>query len=480
MPIVMLLLACDVTSRPVVTPGTTADTGRPPRADQPSGWPTDIPPVVHSPNTVRGHAEECAQVLGPIPGFDCIADGDPVPITVDGLPVDDTVGACDAPAMLDGSCSPHSRVGALQGRHEDGRDRPEVTFVFTCRSTEAPRPGDDGGRFHDVAMIGHNSQTGATCFFQSFPDGSSRVFPSPLAPAAEDVWQAPGPTADAGCHRCHAADPWIHSPWIDQVPSRDLPGVPVVPATVGNDTPYHVVGTAFADWQLAHFDLPDNGCTACHRIGAGACGGLVAYAVGDPSPAPLTPGVDGVPWMPPDPIDQTTWRTDADAILACCATPDDPACGRTAVPEGWRYIDPDPATPLPTPAPPSTPCGVPDADLGTALGTVVHAADTCGATADHPDTCGDPGAPDVALTWTAPAAGTYRFDAETAGHDAVIALHRSCGAGGGLLACDRAPGGQTSSSVTRTVAAGETLVVVLRGAAVDACGPMELGIQPTP
>lgn len=345
----LLLIACKGRGEDTPTP---EDTGE-----------RIVPEVTADRMSVLGHAQECQQALGPIPAFDCVADTQPVPAHADGAPITtNTAERCDKPSLLESSCNPFTRAGRKQGTWMNGDARPEVTFVFTCRSYDSDPPTDAGGLYHDIAMIGHNAITGATCYFQSFPEERIRYMPSPLtagstpdlgAVDANDVWDRPAWTADIRCHRCHGADPWIHSPWIDQLRDPENPTEPLVPWTDGATTPYHVVGTAFAGWELEHFALPQNACLACHRVAPGqGCRGFVNYAVGASSTMPLTDSARQYPvshWMPPEvegTVDQweATWRPHVDELLACCQDPDAPACNRTPTPPGTVYVDPDAGT----------------------------------------------------------------------------------------------------------------------------------------
>lgn len=317
-----------------------------------------IPPVTADRMTVLGHAQECAQVLGPIPGFDCIADADPVPVTLAGEPASSEVFVCDRPSLLEGSCNRWTRAGRKGGTWLNGDPRPEVTFVFTCRSSDVAEPTEEGGIYHDVAMIGHNAETGATCFFQSFPTERIRYFPSPLTAGgppdvgtadALDVWDRPALTADIHCNRCHGADPWIHSPWIDQMRSREDASQPLVPWTALGQPPYHVVGTAFSSWNLRHLAPEGNACLACHRIAPGElCEDGVRYASGEPIWLPLTDAGRAWPtshWMPPEGAAsqaewESVWRPHVDQLLGCCRNPSNAECARQDVPPGEIYVDP--------------------------------------------------------------------------------------------------------------------------------------------
>jgi hypothetical protein len=480
-------------STPVVTPTPTP----PPVTPEPETPvpPTEVPPVTADRMSVLGHAQECAQALGPIPGFDCIEDADPVPVLVDGVQATSNPSTCDTPSLLEGSCNIWTRAGSKPGTNHDGSLKPEVTFAFTCRSSDDQAPTDEGGVYHDVAMIGHNADTGATCYFQSFPDGRVRYFPSPNTAEstpdygtmpAEDRWDEPASTANINCQRCHSADPWIHSPWIDQVESRHDAPSPIVPWTGSNDSPYHIVGTAFLDWEMSYFDLPDNACTSCHRIGTRGCNTFVDYSAGDNSFMPLSTTTQGVPWMPPAfPGDDATWegiwRDPVEEILDCCANPSNPSCNRTPTPEGTRYIDPLAPTSIPlidtgiTPLP----CGLPDADIASAVGPAVYTVGTCGEIHDYPNTCGGGSAEDVAITWTAPAAGQYTLDTYGSDYDTALVIRETCADGDAELACDDDSGGGQQSELTHTFALNEEVVIVLDGY-TNRCGQALLNITAPP
>ncbi len=211
----------------------------------------DAPPVTASPGTPLHHAQTCAQFLGPIPAVNCM-DAEIMPITVDGVEVDDTPRTCDRPSALTGTCETNQRISARYiGTHHDGSPRPEVVFINFCR---------DGGQ----GLIGHNSQTGATCFFhmnQHYPNTVQH--PGSNVPNYDDYWQTAEEVAADNCQGCHQADPWIHSPWIDQLRDPDDPSRSLVPVIDDPDAPYIVVGDGFK--QPYQTGAPQNSCTSCHR-----------------------------------------------------------------------------------------------------------------------------------------------------------------------------------------------------------------------
>jgi hypothetical protein len=347
----LLASACDPRPSPgdgLAPAPLAADTGGPPA-------PAPAPPVTDPPRTLRGFTQECGVALGPVPGFDCMEDAVEVPITIGGVPVgpadarDDL--RCDKPVMLTGNCIAYSRVGHKTGRTWDGREDPDVDWVFTCRRNTVS-PGPTGGVFGDIAMIGHRKSTGETCFFQAFPTEPWTRAPAPLeppeatppgAPTAEAFWLPPGSTAGIACHRCHDNDPWIHSPWIDQARHPLDPSRTLVPPGGGRDAPYVVVGRAFRAWEkdLRHLNPAGNGCVACHRIGTGGtCGAFARYSTGDAGFYPVSDSAAAFPashWMPPGAAGteaawDAVWGDDIAEIIACCGNPGDPACGTEAIP----------------------------------------------------------------------------------------------------------------------------------------------------
>lgn len=292
-----------------------------------STGPEPLVQVAAPPDSPRDHAATCAEWLGPVPGFDCEVDGLAIPVTVDGVSVEYEVEACDRPNFLERSCVPGSRVGRIAG------DRPSVNFVFVCRSLSE----DDGVRYDDVALIGHDTESGATCFFQSFPEDDQTTFVSPHDDPDAEVWTGPEAVADAACASCHLPDPFLHSPWIDQVRDPTDPTQFIVPSNPPFGRYWIAGGPAFDGWRLEHFDLPDNACAACHRIGRTAR--MLDAVEGD---APLSAWGQAWPqvrWMPPAfdgaPEEwETLYEADVRQIRRCLQFPvDEPAeCRLSPIP----------------------------------------------------------------------------------------------------------------------------------------------------
>lgn len=230
--------------------GAAAEAGETPERPLPD---PDAPEPTAEPGTALHHAQLCARYLGPIPAMSC-SEAQVVPITVDGVEVFEEPETCDRPAALTGDCQLGNAIGRWQGTHHDGRPRPEVIFMNFCR---------DGG----MGVIGHNALTGATCFFHmSHNVHNSEMHPGSNHPDYEAYWQTPDIVAADGCEACHLADPFIHSPWADQLRNPDNPAETLVPVLAGPTNPrppYFVVGDEFS--QPVTTELPGNRCTTCHR-----------------------------------------------------------------------------------------------------------------------------------------------------------------------------------------------------------------------
>jgi len=177
----------------------------------------------------------------------------------------------------DGQSNPFSVVGRMPGSN------PEVQWVFLVRKYNLKKETDadfvDAG---DVAIIGHHPRTGASTYFQFYnpdnpksaqivrtpfdvKDKKGMCFWSPLVTNAK-VFQ---------CQRCHNSDPFIHTPWIDQVRvTKPISGEPFPEPMVPSNPlgAFRFIadeeGELFAFWNnwLQHLDAPQNTCTSCHRV----------------------------------------------------------------------------------------------------------------------------------------------------------------------------------------------------------------------
>ena len=231
-----------------------------------------------SEQSIPATASEYARLVGPELGVVPTINrgvGVRVPIHVDGVEVfeDQQRGQCDNPDFK-GSCRVGSRVGRLEGTNANGTARPDVVWAYLCRSqgVEALAQG-----VASVQMIGHNTKTGATAFFEA-PDADPTntndqtaylrfdenglldgVLPGPDDPEF-DIAFIPPPIQ---CSHCHQADPFIHDPWIDGARLPSDPSQPVIPQVARPDSPYYIVGGP--DWDRRTVHIEGNGCVICHR-----------------------------------------------------------------------------------------------------------------------------------------------------------------------------------------------------------------------
>lgn len=279
------------------------------------------------------YAQACKQAVGDLPPISC-ADGVPVPITVDGhtpssYSKDMT---CDRPGLLangdtsDGQCVPYSRILNLSN------DTMQVSVM--CRQKTIR--DETSTTYDEIDVIAHNPQTGATCWFMAKDEEAGGVsgenVPSPTEGQA-DFWADLSDVLEEGCGNCHDNDPFMYSPFVGQVLDH-VPSNPLGPY-------YHVeAGSGFSGWPLSHFDLPDNTCTGCHRIGVNeTCNELARFMTGKTTP----PGSDafasafpGNTTMPPlHGLSQEQWDAtygaSLDQVLKCCSAPDDASCRVTPI-----------------------------------------------------------------------------------------------------------------------------------------------------
>lgn len=315
--------------------------------------------------STEAYAEKCVEELGEIPFFQPLADGDyttydcldatPIATTVtdaDGVVAhpDEEVDQCDNPQYIYSLCEPNAVDGETNGPRVTSAANPEGTeWVLLCRKSRAQE-----GQYNDIAMIGHNPYTGKTCYFQNAlsvrTDGVHVPHPgdkveSPASPQqSTSLWQGIHGGLGSGiqCARCHDADPFIHTPWIDQ--AVDERGDPVVPKMgidedfgLGYaDAPYSIVNTQGQGWTMPKvLTSPEAAaCTRCHRIGDGRwTDDWIDRLVGEDSAwknltSPAMRTFAHTFWMPPDleGLSEATWATSefgraVDFIQACGANP---------------------------------------------------------------------------------------------------------------------------------------------------------------
>ncbi len=118
------------------------------------------------------------------------------------------------------------------------------------------------------------------------------------------------------------------------------------------------------------------------------------------------------------------------------------------------------------------PC--PIADLGGAVPQTIN-GDTTGKSNYLEPTCGTIGGPDVAYSFTAPAAGMYTFDTFGTLYDTILHVHDGTCLGPELACNDDAQG--TQSQVTVQLAAGQTVMIAVDGFGPGNEGPFVLHIN---
>ncbi|QSQ28634.1 hypothetical protein JY651_05875 [Pyxidicoccus parkwayensis] len=266
---------------------------------------------------------------------------------------------CDKPVWLtldgDGQCVTNARLLKLETSKADTEMR------VICRRYKKGADTEDG--FQDVAIVMSNKTSGATCYFQALsgagPDLDGSKVPNPLAdPASTDTDEKTAAAAaktfyiaperlkladTLACSQCHDHDPWMHTPYIDQVDGTDANHVP----TDFTDAKYYLVEEAYftgaprswpkprsvttADVKDANGNLKEQVCTSCHRIGTSkTCDKWVDWAV-DATVIPATNAAaqtySAKMWMPTSgkPAAEEDYHKKFDnhvkAIKCCCKKP---------------------------------------------------------------------------------------------------------------------------------------------------------------
>ena len=224
--------------------------------------------------TLQEFAQQCRIETGvPVPAFDC---DDPaateVPMTHPHFtnPANPAQGVntCDRPNRLNRACDPGSRFHVLVRT-------PDAFVVAHCR-----KKGDVAGKYGDIAVIQHNSKTGATCFYQEGPRaGLDHKVVSPETAMGE--WLTPQQTKGEQCAGCHDNGPIIRSPYLSQITGANrLPGAGDSSFNADGH-PYYFVGQTFADWKAYRVTAMVRGgdgqpaantCNGCHRMGVNSVG----------------------------------------------------------------------------------------------------------------------------------------------------------------------------------------------------------------
>ncbi len=188
------------------------------------------------------YAQQCKAYMGTVPEFSCAtgnAKHDNALFAVE-LPVDKKKGKCPRLVDIDKECSIGTSVAGMLRPQSDAPSGTDVMMVFRCRKYDIETPD---GFFDDMAVIQHDKNTGNTCWFQVptlaertengklrydaegnivYKDFDGSKVVSPMAIGAEELWLHPyhptdprGYVANKNCQRCHDADPFIWTPYLE-------------------------------------------------------------------------------------------------------------------------------------------------------------------------------------------------------------------------------------------------------------------------
>lgn len=179
---------------------------------------------------------------------------------------------CDNPTQIGGDCISGSSLQRYEGITADGEPMPDVVWVSFGRHN-----GVGGG---SVQMIGYNTETGATAFFES----SDRIEPwasvdpetkrilgnMPWIDDPEEFNKAFIVPGTVQCVLCHQNEPFVHSSFVDsaRLPGKDEPVIPEIAERSRDpefDLPYYVIGGE--GWDMRTIHIEGNKCLKCHRIG---------------------------------------------------------------------------------------------------------------------------------------------------------------------------------------------------------------------
>ena len=319
------------------------------------------------PYTMQDYVAECEQALGKIPTFSCM-QGKEIPVTMHGktLQNPDADAKCDKPSLamlslgIPGACLAHSRIGYLKGEKD-------TEWVFLCRRMKKASGSQDKD-FGEVAFIGHRPSTGTTCFFQGAElKGGSVPKPGGSPKQPDKYWFHPAKTSSLRCIHCHDNDPWVHTPYVDQVKRQaSKKSVPLVPFAKPEGK-YRVVGSRYftkgatssqlsadGEWGLfrvlysgdvqgkwlepwpqpKYLRHPDaQACTQCHRIAdQNTC---KEWATASFEKSTHFGSWTFAPWMPPvrGKAPQEAQKKALEAIKVCCKDRSLQSCNWTPIPQ---------------------------------------------------------------------------------------------------------------------------------------------------
>jgi hypothetical protein len=220
-------------------------------------------------DTLEEFAKQCDEAIGvTVPDFSCdkgteVPDTHPTSTPAKYGP---GVEKCDRPNHLNKECDPGSRFQVLSS------DANSYVVAHCRKQGHAPLDG----KYSDIAVIQHNVNNGATCFYQALQEDApggldGKNVKAPSKGGAAWPWKTPAKSAGIGCGACHDNGPIVRSPYLSQVKGADgkllLPGAKE-PFTFNNSgEPYYFVGSDFASWKAFKVEVKNNECTNCHRMG---------------------------------------------------------------------------------------------------------------------------------------------------------------------------------------------------------------------
>lgn len=244
---------------------------------------------------------------------------------------------CLNPARLpdvpsDVACMPGSRLGQM--------NKGDLFFKWICRrKKDAPNLRDPiaNSAFDDFGLIGYNAKNGLTCYWDDI-DGKSDGENLPNLDLTTGDPQLVNRFLDgmthtegSSCKSCHDNDPFMYSPYLENVWSTS--------SAYTNGKYLQVKSDSSPVHATAYFlDSPEvQECTSCHRIayGGSTCKKWVADLAGSRTQdRPFQKLTDGakinafqeIQWMPPRdsmPGSLKEWHEQYDAEIStiekCCA-----------------------------------------------------------------------------------------------------------------------------------------------------------------
>lgn len=219
------------------------------------------------PKTAIAYARMCEFELG-VPPKIILDEAVEIPIFIDGEQVYGNYPTCDNPVLIGKSTVSGSVIQRYEGRTAEGVKLPHVVWVAFGRNSSSSPARVVGS----VQMIGYNTQTGATAFFES----GDQI--APWVSLDKVTWRMRGTMpwiddpkefnqafvpAPMQCVQCHQSDPFITNSFITaaKIPGTNEPVIPLLAA----DSPYHVIGGSH--WDMRTIRIKGNACFDCHRVG---------------------------------------------------------------------------------------------------------------------------------------------------------------------------------------------------------------------